>query len=62
MVVKSADEGSPEYEEFLQLLGHKIELQGWLGYRADLDVRCMSECVRMSVREEGSGGVGKSGW
>eukprot|EP01098_Paradermamoeba_levis_P004302 TRINITY_DN184_c0_g1_i3.p1 TRINITY_DN184_c0_g1~~TRINITY_DN184_c0_g1_i3.p1 ORF type:complete len:412 (+),score=78.23 TRINITY_DN184_c0_g1_i3:416-1651(+) len=34
----SNDEGSPEFEEFLQLLGQKIELKGWKGFRGGLDV------------------------
>eukprot|EP01111_Echinosteliopsis_oligospora_P014916 TRINITY_DN5738_c0_g1_i1.p1 TRINITY_DN5738_c0_g1~~TRINITY_DN5738_c0_g1_i1.p1 ORF type:complete len:764 (-),score=163.79 TRINITY_DN5738_c0_g1_i1:67-2358(-) len=32
-------QGSPEYEEFLEFLGHKIELKGWTGPRADLDTK-----------------------
>eukprot|EP00727_Mastigamoeba_balamuthi_P003638 m51a1_g13271 hypothetical protein (491) ;mRNA; r:392-2534 len=31
--------GSPEYEEFLGLMGEKIELRGWQKYRGGLDVK-----------------------
>eukprot|EP01113_Clastostelium_recurvatum_P034566 TRINITY_DN4704_c0_g1_i3.p1 TRINITY_DN4704_c0_g1~~TRINITY_DN4704_c0_g1_i3.p1 ORF type:complete len:975 (-),score=243.49 TRINITY_DN4704_c0_g1_i3:78-3002(-) len=31
--------GSEAYEEFLAFLGDRIELQGWSGYRADLDTK-----------------------
>jgi hypothetical protein len=30
---------SPEFEAFLNFLGSRIELQGWTGYRGDLDVK-----------------------
>lgn len=35
----SPDKGSPEFEEFLDFLGEKVELNGWTRYRAGLDVR-----------------------
>ena len=31
--------GSPAFKEFLQFLGETIELRGWKGYRAGLDVQ-----------------------
>jgi len=37
--LKKNNEGSPEYEEFLNLLGDKIELKGWQKHRGDLDVQ-----------------------
>eukprot|EP00027_Filamoeba_sp_ATCC50430_P004823 CAMPEP_0168560428 /NCGR_PEP_ID=MMETSP0413-20121227/11055_1 /TAXON_ID=136452 /ORGANISM="Filamoeba nolandi, Strain NC-AS-23-1" /LENGTH=851 /DNA_ID=CAMNT_0008591729 /DNA_START=131 /DNA_END=2682 /DNA_ORIENTATION=- len=33
------EHGSPAFDEFLDFLGDKIPLQGWLGYRGDLDVK-----------------------
>jgi len=30
---------SPEYDEFLDFLGDRIQLQGWTGYRGGLDVK-----------------------
>ncbi len=33
-----AEHGSPEFQRFLQLLGDKIELKGWGGFRGGLDV------------------------
>lgn len=32
-------DASPEYEEFLNLIGEKITLQGFDGYRGGLDVQ-----------------------
>lgn len=32
-------ETSPVYEEFLSVLGQKIELKGWTNYRGGLDVK-----------------------
>jgi hypothetical protein len=32
----------PEFYEFLELLGDKIKIKGWKGYKADLDVKCMN--------------------
>jgi hypothetical protein len=32
-------DGSPEYNQFLALLGEKVELLGWTRYRAGLDVK-----------------------
>jgi hypothetical protein len=33
------EHGSEAFEEFLKLLGERIELQGWKGFRGDLDVQ-----------------------
>jgi hypothetical protein len=33
-----SDSGSPAFEEFLQFLGERVELQGWDKFRAGLDV------------------------
>ncbi len=48
----SVVETSPEYEEFLGLIGEKVRLQGWKNYAAGLDVeskslhtRCNSVCI-----------------
>jgi len=30
---------SPEFEQFLSLLGEKFEVLGWQGYKGDLDVK-----------------------
>eukprot|EP01117_Protostelium_nocturnum_P000175 TRINITY_DN1024_c0_g1_i1.p1 TRINITY_DN1024_c0_g1~~TRINITY_DN1024_c0_g1_i1.p1 ORF type:complete len:915 (-),score=339.98 TRINITY_DN1024_c0_g1_i1:161-2905(-) len=35
----SNNETSKEYEEFLNLLGQKVELKGWIGWRGGLDVK-----------------------
>lgn len=32
------EHGSPEFEEFLDFLGDRVELEGWTRYRAGLDV------------------------
>lgn len=32
------ENGSEKFDEFLQFIGQKIELNGWTGYRGDLDV------------------------
>jgi len=31
------EKGSPGFEEFINILGDKIELKGWQGFRAGLD-------------------------
>eukprot|EP00045_Choanoeca_perplexa_P013708 m.156182 g.156182 ORF g.156182 m.156182 type:complete len:862 (-) comp16433_c0_seq1:130-2715(-) len=35
----SNEHGSPGFEEFCELAGTKVELQGWAGFRGGLDVR-----------------------
>ena len=35
----STEKLSPEYEEFLEFLGEKIQLKGWDKYRGGLDVK-----------------------
>jgi len=35
-------ESTPEFEEFLECLGEKVELHGWNGFRGGLDVKSMS--------------------
>ena len=34
----STETGSPAFEEFLELLGSRIELNNWQGFRGGLDV------------------------
>lgn len=38
---------SPAFTEFLDLMGDKIKVKGWKGYKADLDVKSMA-----SINEE----------
>lgn len=32
------ESGSQQFEQFLNLLGERVRLKGWKGYRAELDV------------------------
>jgi hypothetical protein len=34
------DKGSPEFEEFLEFLGDRIELSGWCKYKGGLQTDC----------------------
>ena len=50
----SAVDASPAFYEFLDLLGTRIQLQGWTGYRGGLDVQsrravCRGEAGRRDV-------------
>lgn len=38
MTILYADDESPEFEDFLQILGRKITLKGWPEYRGGLNV------------------------
>jgi len=42
---------SPEFQAFLAFLGDRIELQGWTGYRGDLDVKGTNKRTSKVERE-----------
>eukprot|EP01117_Protostelium_nocturnum_P010616 TRINITY_DN3818_c0_g1_i1.p1 TRINITY_DN3818_c0_g1~~TRINITY_DN3818_c0_g1_i1.p1 ORF type:complete len:860 (-),score=351.26 TRINITY_DN3818_c0_g1_i1:43-2622(-) len=44
------EHGSPAFEEFLDFLGDRITLQGWRGYRGDLDTKTNSVGIHSLYR------------
>eukprot|EP01126_Amoeba_proteus_P008034 TRINITY_DN12945_c0_g1_i6.p1 TRINITY_DN12945_c0_g1~~TRINITY_DN12945_c0_g1_i6.p1 ORF type:complete len:768 (+),score=181.03 TRINITY_DN12945_c0_g1_i6:196-2499(+) len=40
-----AEDTSPDFWRFMELLGDKIKLKGWKGYKADLDVKSNTTCL-----------------
>ena len=41
LLTNDMKESTPEFEEFLECLGEKVELHGWSGFRGGLDVKSL---------------------
>jgi hypothetical protein len=44
-MITMTEHGSQDFEDFLDLLGDRIELRGWSGFRGGLDVRSTRRLV-----------------
>ena len=40
IIIFGIEYGSPEFENFINLIGDKIRLKGWKRYRGGLDTNC----------------------
>jgi hypothetical protein len=47
-------EGSVEFNRFLDLLGDRIDLQGWKNFRGGLDIRSMKQRFVVEKRNNNS--------